>query len=103
MNSDKYILRPHGIIVRADSLKQWAEWLENSKNRKIDRTKVGDVSISTIFLSLDHRNEGDPSPILFETMVFGGPHDQHQERCSTLQEAKEMHARIVALVEGTEK
>ena len=39
-------------------------------------------------------------PILFETMIFGGEHDQYQERYATREEAVEGHARAVAPVTG---
>lgn len=53
--------------------------------------------VSTIFLAIDHRRSDGP-PILFETMIFGGPFDQYQERCSTWEEAEAMHARAIAKV-----
>lgn len=33
----------------------------------------------------------DGPPILFETMIFGGEHDQYQERCSTWEQARKAH------------
>ena len=36
--------------------------------------------------------------MLFETMVFGGPMDQEQDRCTTWDEAEAMHAAMVARV-----
>ncbi len=56
----------------------------------------GSVRVSTVFLSIDHKWRYGP-PILFETMVFGGPEDIDgwQERYATLSEAKAGHARIV--------
>jgi hypothetical protein len=52
---------------------------------------AGNARVSTIFLGLDRRFEGEGPPILFETMVFGGKHDQYQERCATWDEAEAMH------------
>src|ERR1035437_632572 len=40
----------------------------------VGQTVIGKVNISTIFLHIDHRF-GDGSPLLFETMIFGGEHD----------------------------
>lgn len=51
--------------------------------------------VSTVFLALDHRFSGDGPPIVFETMVFGGPFDQEQERYCTWVEAEAGHARWV--------
>lgn len=90
--SDKYILE--GKSVRpVDSLKEWAEWFEKS-DRKVERTTVGEADVSTVFLGLDH-SFGDGPPVLFETMIFGGEHDQDQWRYCTKQEAIEGHNRIV--------
>lgn len=50
-----------------------------------------DVTVSTVFLGLDH-NFGDGPPLLFETMIFGGPHADFQARCSTWSEAEKQHA-----------
>lgn len=54
------------------------------------------VEVSTVFLGLDH-NWGIGPPLLFETMIFGGVHDEYQERYSIWDEAEAGHARAVAL------
>lgn len=46
--------------------------------------------ISTVFLQVNHAF-GDGPPILFETMVFGGPLDGLQDRYATVQEAWQGH------------
>jgi hypothetical protein len=74
--------------------------------RGADLTRVGErhfgstIWVSTVFLGIDHRFGGEGPPLLFETMIFGGPHDQSQYRCSTWQEAEHMHADACALVLG---
>jgi len=55
------------------------------------------IRVSTVFLGLD-LGSGDP-PIVFETMIFGGDHDQYQERYSTWEEAYLGHANAVQLVQ----
>ena len=66
--------------------------------RIVAKTKVYDgCNVSTVFLQVDHswnRGPNDP-PIVFETMVFGGPFDQEQERYATWAEAESGHARMV--------
>ena len=60
------------------------------------------ASISTVFLSMDHGlagRIGDGTPVLFETMVFGGEHDGYQERYHTYDEAEEGHKRICEMVD----
>jgi len=41
---------------------------------------------------------GEGEPLLFETMIFGGEHDDYQERYSTYEEALEGHQRAIQLV-----
>ena len=65
-------------------------------------TNIGKSGVSTIFLSMDHGLAGligDGSPVLFETMVFGGEHDGYQERYHTYDKAEEGHKRIVEMVD----
>ena len=65
-------------------------------------TEIGQSRISTVFLSMDHGLGGligDGTPVLFETMVFGGEHDDYQERYHTYDEAEEGHKRIVEMVD----
>lgn len=92
--SDYYILDDH-TPVPVDHIR-WAEWVHrNRETRRVARTALqSGVVISTVFLGLDH-GYGDGPPILFETMIFGGPHNEDQERCSTWEEAEAMHARMV--------
>lgn len=84
-----YILEDEKITEETDILK-WASWFETA-NRKIDNNYVGQVQISTVFLGIDHSFGDTDTPILFETMVFGGEYDNCQERYYTIEEAKEGH------------
>lgn len=93
--SDKYILEDH-TPVRCDDSLAWGRWHESAERHVADET-IGEVRISTVFLGLDHQ-WGKGPPLLFETMIFGGEHDEFQERCSTWDEAVEMHARAKRMV-----
>lgn len=79
-------------------LMEWAEWFE-AADRVVAKTDIEGARISTVFLGLDH-SFGHGDPLLFETMIFGGEHDQHQQRCSTYEEAEKMHSDAVAMVEN---
>ncbi len=73
-------------------------WARSMKgNRRVAHDEVGAVRISTVFLGLDHSFAGGP-PMLFETMIFGGAHDQYQRRCSTWEQAETIHADALAMV-----
>lgn len=82
--------------------------LLSDAERRVGLTMVGEVSISTVFLQLDHAfrwsqgGERPSPPILFETMVFGGRMDMARERYATWEEAEAGHARWVETVRAVE-
>lgn len=92
-----YIL--DGDRIKAVPFGDWAIWFETA-DRKIARTEIGDVLVSTVFLGLDHSFLPDSPPILFETMIFGGEHDGYQDRYRTIEEAKAGHERAVRIAKG---
>ncbi len=99
-----YILNKNKKIKEVDATK-WHRWFKNS-NRRVDETVVGwlrKVRISTVFLGIDHRFGWGASsrPILFETMVFGGEYDLHQQRYSTWDEAAQGHQEVVKMVRSS--
>ncbi|HEY4720248.1 MAG TPA: hypothetical protein VII92_00260 [Anaerolineae bacterium] len=94
--SDKYIL--DGKTVVPADLMTWAKWFE-SADRHVAQDQIGDARISTVFLGIDHQ-WGDGPPLIFETMIFGGEHDQYQTRSSTWDEAEAQHAEAIKLVKG---
>ena len=72
---------------------------EDRDKRIVEQTMVGDIKVSTVLLVINH-NFGDGPPLIFETMIFGGEHDQFQERYRTWEEAEAGHKRAVALARG---
>lgn len=97
--NDKYLLKGHKPVPVED-LVEWARWYETA-NRRVAETVLGDVRVSTVFLALDHRMRDQDPPLLFETMIFGGPQAGYCERYSTWEEAEEGHAQAVELARGT--
>jgi hypothetical protein len=57
---------------------------------------VGPAEISTVYLGFNHRF-GDGPPLIFESMVFGGPLDQETRRYATELEARAGHAELLEL------
>lgn len=92
----KYILDGHKAVPV--DLMTWAAWYEKA-DRAVAKTAVGESRISTVFLGVDHQ-WGEGPPLIFETMVFDGPLDGEQERCSTWEEAEAQHAAMVEKVKG---
>ena len=67
------------------------------EKRQVGFDKVGGVEIRTVFLSIDH-SFGDGPPVVFETTIFGGKHDEYHKRYCTWTEAKAGHKKAVAMV-----
>ena len=108
----KYVLEDH-TPVPCDDLLKWAKWYETHERQVASDEVVISVAshtlpredylvrVSTVFLALNHNLSGDGPPLLFETMVFGGEHDQEQERYGTWEEAEAGHAKWLAKVKRT--
>lgn len=47
---------------------RWGELAEDPSYRRVARTMVGELCVSTVWLGLDHNYR--PPPLIFETMVF---------------------------------
>jgi hypothetical protein len=77
----------------------WGRWFETA-DRHVGMDVLPDgVRVSTVFLALDHAFGGG-RPILWETMIFGGPHDGYQDRYTSREAAEAGHARALALCRG---
>lgn len=92
---NNYILDGHTPVPCPDIVK-WGLWYETA-DRHVARDIVNDVTVSTVFLGIDH-SFGRDEPVLFETMIFGGPHDEYQRRYCTWDEAEAGHRKALALV-----
>ncbi len=87
--------------IKCVSHLEWCKAFETSR-RRVARDEIDvcgtPVTVSTVFLGIDHGfGEGD-APILFETMVFGGPLDEEQQRYTTWDEAVQGHLDLVERV-----
>ena len=96
-------MMPHYILdgrepKRCDNLLQWARWMEDH-DRVVARTKIDEILVSTVFLGLDHNFDGG-TPILFETMVFGGPLNEHMVRYTGWKQALAGHQRVLEQVQS---
>jgi hypothetical protein len=114
----RFILKSK-IPVPEPSLIAWGRWMETADLR-VAETMLGDVRsalgmamgcrspiaparlapsppvrILTAFTGLDPRFDGSSPPVLFESQIFGGPHDGDGERYCTWEEAEAGHQRYV--------
>jgi hypothetical protein len=62
---------------------------------RIGSFHVGEAWISTVWVGID-MHLGPGPPLIFETMIFGGPRDQEQWRYATRAEALAGHRAVVA-------
>lgn len=83
-----YILNKKGRPIRC-SFWTWARWFEKTSNRVIAQTQMGRIMVSTIFLGIDHNFSDHGPPILWETLVLGGPSHGDGERCAGSREQAE--------------
>ena len=81
----------------------WGVWFETAHRtiaQDIDERQGGDptVRVSTVFLGLDHNFGAGGPPILWESLVFGGPHDGLMRRYATREAALAGHQALCELV-----
>ncbi|HEX4041080.1 MAG TPA: hypothetical protein VHY10_05215 [Xanthobacteraceae bacterium] len=86
-----YILDGEKRVIPARDVIEWGHFFESAA-RIVEQTDVGDVRVSTVFLGFDHRLFGDGPPLVFETMIFGGPLNDEQWRYSSWDDAETGHA-----------
>lgn len=98
MRVQRYRLATDGRtpIAEPDLLK-WAHWFETA-DRHVADDHCGDVRVSTVFLGADHQFCQEGSPLLWETMIWHGPHDRERWCYGSWEEAVAGHAHALNLV-----
>lgn len=101
MSIGLYTLNAQGEPIPEPDIDKWAGWITDAREqRRVGREAVGDSIINTTFLGVDHAWIPGP-PVLWETMVFGGPSDHESTRCGgSREQAEAMHARMVERVKA---
>jgi hypothetical protein len=75
-----------------------AEWcLLFAGDRHVALTRIGDAEVSTVWLGIDHNFGLGGAPLIYETMIFGGEHDEEQWRWPNRDAALAGHDQAVAL------
>lgn len=94
-NTPQYVI-VKGQPIHEPDLYKWSDWYQrNHRRHRIGDTRIGDQRISTRNMGLDLAWGRSNPPVLWETMIFGGPHDMAQWRYTSRQAAIETHTRIV--------
>lgn len=91
-----YVLDAENHVVEVDII-TWGQWFVHPDNRVVGYTQItSECMVSTVFLGIDHRHYGAGPPVVFETMIFGGPLDQHQWRYTSYDDAHTGHQMAVS-------
>jgi hypothetical protein len=76
-------------------LMTWAQWMNDFEKRLVALTTTDRFRVSTVFLGLDMNWSRSGDPVLFETMIFGGPLNEETWRYATYAEAERGHEHAV--------
>ena len=108
-HNGRYILVDKVPQIETELIKG-AMWFEDINNRFVARDQIADsintgenIRVSTVFLGLDYSfdaSKANTVPILFETMIFGGQHDDYQERYATYEQAEAGHKFAIQIAKG---
>jgi hypothetical protein len=86
----QYILRD-GVPVPCEDVLEWGRWLCGA-DRIVGHTKFpGVCEVATDFVGLDRSSGEASSPVLWETVVDGGPINLETWRYSSAEEARNGH------------
>lgn len=94
-----HILNDEGEPQLTEDLIEWAIWKQVNTAIVLQDWPRRDVRVSTIFLGVDFDHLRVGTPVLWETMIFGGPFTGFQWRYRSKLEALQGHARLLALAE----
>ena len=100
-----YVLDDQGNPVEEPDIHKWSQWYSTA-DKTVARAEIDGIVVSTVFLSIDHAF-GDGQAQLYETMIFGGKHDQYQQRyanrarTTALREVRQGTSERVGTIVGT--
>jgi hypothetical protein len=93
------VSRYYSIDGEPMTLLEWAASVDHREDSRIGWDEKDGIRVSTVWLGLDHQ-WGNGPPLIFETMIFGGDHDEEQWRYSTREQAEAGHRRACELAFG---
>jgi len=97
-----YILDENNNVQKA-TMEEANSFYSNSR-RFLKRLQTSAGKLSTVFLCLDHSfSHPSKAPVVFESMIFGGPLDQYQERYRSYNQAVENSNALAKVLEVIEK
>ena len=91
-----YVLDADDHVVGVFDLNTWGRFMEDG-SRRVGYTEItSECQVSTVFIGMDQRLFGEGPPVLFETMIFGGPLADSQWRYASHDDAMTGHRMAVA-------
>lgn len=94
-----YFLLDENNVPKPVTLGKYIEYIKDQPfNKHIGCFEQDGVRVSTVFLSINHAVSSSSEPVLFETMIFGGHHDNFQRRYCTYDQAVAGHQHAVNIV-----
>ena len=81
------------------SLEEFSRLIVQPDEKFVGVAKIGDVRVSTVWLGINHNIMGS-RPVVFELMIFGGEHDEYQERFYSEEDAVKRHDEVVASIKA---
>lgn len=97
--SGQFILK-NGEPERCNDLSAWGRFMSDDAARRVGRDEFDGGYVSTVFLGLDHNFSARGAPLLWETMIFGGPHDGWQDRYTSRADALAGHLKAVEMAQA---
>lgn len=88
-----YIFDENDTIIE-ESLNVWWEFYKDIERRRIGYDIIGNITVSTVFIGLNHSCYND-EPALFESTIFENGNEKYCKRYYTWEEAQEGHIKIV--------
>lgn len=94
-NPKWYILRDK-TPVAVSEFSEFLRWMvRNQSACQVARNQVGKSFVSTIFTGSNYNSVAQGPPLVFESMVFGGPMDLMIKRYSTWDQALKGHNDLI--------
>jgi hypothetical protein len=99
-----YVLDKDNKPVLAKTRREYIDLIDNADKRQVAVTKIEshDVTVSTVFLVINHNFVKGGKPILWETMVFGGKLEGYMDRYMSYEDAVKGHEEVVQKVKEAE-
>ena len=82
---------------------EWSVLFADFEGRRVAVTEIGDVRVSTVWLGLNYCFLLGGTPLIYESMVFGGEFDEHCQRYPNRDAALAGHDQLVAMVRSEAK